>query len=270
MNPGNGRGVTFDLWETLIFDDPEKDEARGQMRCEGIRAVLSDHNIPIAMTNLMEAYEQSAPRLQTVWNRNDEVSIIDQIRMIVRLATGSSLSAELEWASFLEEAYVKPILTIPPSLNTDATEVLRAMRDRGYKIGLISNTGRSPGSALRRLLDSYGVLHFFDATVFSNEVMRRKPDRVIFDEAAHSLGVDKGHIVHIGDNPNTDFWGARNAGMQAILLDQTPPAATQWRPLSLFALSRAGQEESLLRIEQRCRIRSLDMAVELMDTMFLS
>jgi putative hydrolase of the HAD superfamily len=259
--------VTFDLWETLIFDEPRRDGARGRARYEGLHSVLADYGIKLALDDVKRGYDESAVRMQTVWNRYDEVPIIEQVQLIAELAAGHVIDLDPSWSEALEDAYVNPILSIPPKLNPEAPMILGAVKERGMKIGLISNTGRSPGASLRQLLENYGILKFFDATVFSNEVKRRKPDRVIFDYASKMLGAKNEVIVHVGDNPEADFWGARNAGMQAILLDQTPPGSTQWPPNSLFALSRASMREGASRIEPRWRIESLTQTLDLMDSM---
>lgn len=259
--------VTFDLWETLIFDEPEKDEARGRMRYESLQLALADCGIELAMEDMKRGYEQSASRLQAVWNRYEEVPIIDQIRLIVELAAGRPVTIVPAWDQALEEAYVAPIFSIPPKLNTDAPAVLEAVRSRGYKIGLISNTGRSPGVALRQLLQTHGILKFFDATVFSNELKRRKPDRMIFDHASHLLGTEMANIVHVGDDPDADFWGAKKAGMHAILLDQAMPNASRWRSDSLFFLARANRRKTVSDIEPHWRIKSLAESLDLIDSL---
>jgi len=261
--------VTFDLWETLIFDDPKNDEARGQMRYEGLQTALADYGIRLDKEDLKRGYEESGSNFQVVWDRNEEVSIIDQIALIIELASHRRVIIEPPSVQSFEAAYVDPILSIPPKLHADADGVLEAVRDRGYKIGLISNTGRSPGYALRKLLDNYGVLKFFDATVFSNEVERRKPDRAIFDYATRMLKAENAAVVHIGDNPEADYWGAKNAGMQAILLDQTPPNSSQWPPHSLFALARANRQVNAPGIDPHMRIGSLKQAVDLLDSLSL-
>jgi len=268
VKSSSNRCVTFDLWETLIFDEPHNDEVRGRKRYEGLQNVLADLGIKLALEDLKRGYDESALRLQAVWNRNEEVPIIEQIRLIVELAAGRAIPLDPSWNQPLEQAYVDPILTIPPKLNAVGPVILQAVRKRGYKVGLISNTGRSPGSALRQLLDTYGILRYFDATVFSNEVMRRKPNRVIFDCAAQMLGADNEAVVHVGDNPEADFWGARNAGMQAILLDQTPPSSSQWPPHSLFALSRANMRANMSNIDPHLRIEALTETLDVVDTLF--
>ena len=125
-----------------------------------------------------------------------------------------------------------------------------------------------PGEALRKLLNACGVLEFFDATVFSNEVLRRKPDLLIFNRAASLLRAEKKSIVHVGDNPDADFWGAKDAGMQAILLEESRPETSRWGPNSLYALGRANMRRTEESIPARLRVRSLTEVPALVDSMF--
>ena len=252
----------------MIFDTPYNDEVRGRKRYEGMWSVLADNGIKLGLEDLKRGYDESASKLQAVWNQNQEVPIMEQIRLIIRLAAGREINLDPSWSHPLEQAYVDPVLVIPPKLNSDGPTILRAVQERGYKVGLISNTGRSPASALRQMLETYGVLKYFDATVFSNEVMRRKPDRTIFDHAARMLGTENEAVVHVGDNPESDFWGARNAGMQAILLDQTPPGYDRWPPHSLYALSRANMRGDVSKIEPRWRIAALTETPDKLDSLF--
>jgi putative hydrolase of the HAD superfamily len=260
--------VTFDLWETLIFDEPDRDEARGRDRYEGLQHELADRGINLAMNEIRRGYEESANRLQEVWERNEEVSIPDQIRLIVELAAGRSITINPAVMPILEKAYIDPIFATPPKLIPEAPKVLGELRNRGYKIGLISNTGRSPGEALRRLLQTYDVMKFFDATVFSNELRQRKPDRMVFEYAAHLLGTETASVVHVGDNLDADYWGARNAGMRAILLEQEGLDTSRWRPDSLFALSKRSSRKNVSVIEPEWRIKSLAESVDLLDSLF--
>jgi FMN phosphatase YigB (HAD superfamily) len=76
----------------------------------------------------------------------------------------------------------------------------------------------TPGFILRQVLRMEGVAGFFDVLVFSDEVGVRKPERAIFDMAVEKLRAKPGEVVHIGDDPRSDVWGAKNAGFRAIHL----------------------------------------------------
>lgn len=259
--------VTFDLWETMITDEPERDRARSRMRYEGLHRALTDLGVQLSLDDLKRAYEESAPRLQAIWQRNEHVPTIEQIHLIIELASRQPavMPPYPGSAEMLEKAYVDPLFVIPPKLNKDALTALEGLRSRAHKIGLISNTGRTPGEALRRLLESYGILQFFDATVFSDEVRCRKPDRKIFEVAANRLGTDLRNMVHIGDDPEADIWGAKQAGMRALLFEHKMPDVSKWQPNSLFVLSRAHRHMSDLEVIPDRRIRSLTEALDFVD-----
>jgi putative hydrolase of the HAD superfamily len=101
-----------------------------------------------------------------------------------------------------------------------AREALEAVRRRGYKMGLICNTGRTPGSTLRKLMDRMGILGFFDVTTFSNEIMVRKPSEAAFRTTLKELGAAPKASVHVGDNPENDIAGAKRVGMRALQVMQ--------------------------------------------------
>jgi putative hydrolase of the HAD superfamily len=261
--------VTFDLWQTLIFDNPEDDGVRSEKRCENLQKVLSGLGIALPLSDLQRAHEESASHLQAIWRRNEEVSTIEQIQLIVQLASGRRMDLEgySRTVEMLQSAYVDPLFAFPPRLNQDAKETLEAMRERAHKIGLISNTGRSPGVALRRFLEGLGILKFFDVTIFSDETKCRKPNSGIFDLAARELGARPRDIVHIGDNPEADIWGAKQAGMRAVLYDYPVPEEFKRKPGSLFALSRTQRQVPDSQIVPDARIASLKDALGFVDSL---
>ena len=67
-------------------------------------------------------------------------------------------------------------------MRPEIPEVLAALREMGYKIGLISNVN-SRGQVPKNL-SQYEIKHFFDPIILSSEYGRRKPDPAIFHHAA--------------------------------------------------------------------------------------
>ncbi len=261
--------MTFDLWQTLIFDDVKTDRDRTWLRCEGLRKLLSESDIAYSTEQLMEAHEKSAAELQASWKRNQHMSTLDQVRLILQIASGDGIQLPKSKATLrkLEEAYVEPVFKYPPVLNEEAVVTLEGIRRRARKLGIISNTGRTPGSALRLVLEKFGILRFFDETIFSDEAGCRKPDRRIFDLAASELGTESRRMIHIGDNPEADIWGAKQAGMRAILFEYPVPEAFKKQPWSLFALSRTNREVPDAEIKPDARIKSLGEAVAAVDSL---
>jgi putative hydrolase of the HAD superfamily len=239
------------------------------MRCEGLRKVLSGLGLQLSLNHLLSAHEQSSLQFQTLWRRNQHISTIDQIRLILQIVTSRSidLPSDSRTVRMLESAYVDPLFTLPPQLNEDAEATLEGMRDRARKIGLISNTGRSPGVAMRKLLEKLGILKFFDVTIFSDEAGCRKPNKPIFDLAARELGAEPSETIHIGDNPEADIWGAKQAGMHAVLFDYPVPEEFKRQPGSLFVLSRADRRVPDSEIKPEARITSLKDVLGFVDSL---
>lgn len=110
-------------------------------------------------------------------------------------------------------------------LYPDAVPTLRALREAGYRLGIISNWSWN----LPELCTGLGIFAYFDAIITSARVGASKPHRAIFDYALTALGVTPAEAVQVGDNLLADVAGARAAGMHAILLarDDYPAVAAR-------------------------------------------
>lgn len=100
----------------------------------------------------------------------------------------------------------------------DAAPVMRALRDRGIKIGVLSNT-MWPRSAHEQVFSRDGVLSLIDGAVYSSEIPWVKPHPEAFRTAMRAVGVtDPGECVYVGDRPYDDVHGAKGVGMRAVLV----------------------------------------------------
>ena len=86
-----------------------------------------------------------------------------------------------------------------------------------YKLGLISDTGYSPGTHLRKLMKDNDILDYFTSFSFSNETGVSKPHEKAFNTILHELNINPSHSLHIGDIERTDVVGANNTGMISVL-----------------------------------------------------
>jgi len=94
-------------------------------------------------------------------------------------------------------------------------------------LGLICNTGRTPGTMLKIVLQRLGILDHFDALTFSDVLGIRKPDPQIFHLTLEQLKVSADRALHVGDDPSTDILGARGVGMWAVLLGSSGVSRTE-------------------------------------------
>jgi HAD superfamily hydrolase (TIGR01509 family) len=90
--------------------------------------------------------------------------------------------------------------------------LLETLRDRGLKLGLVSNAF-DPPALLHRDLEQMGIAERIDFAVFSSEVGRRKPDPALFERALEALGVRAERTLFVGDSLAADIAGAAALGM---------------------------------------------------------
>jgi putative hydrolase of the HAD superfamily len=99
-------------------------------------------------------------------------------------------------------------------LYDDVLDTLAGLRERGLKIGLLSNRGG--------VLDEFVIHHALDvdAHLTSSAHGKTKPHEAIFRRLLASLEVEPEDAVMVGDTIEDDIEGAQAIGMRAILLDR--------------------------------------------------
>ncbi|MDQ6799285.1 MAG: HAD family hydrolase [Acidobacteriota bacterium] len=203
------KAIAFDLWETLITNPPDLTHTHKEVRLERMAKILGR-----SASQLEDPYRDVWQRCQDLyWSRDKDVPCRTQIDHFLE-----AMELDLDEAATqaLEEAYALAILDFLPAVVPGALDVIRELHSRGFRLGLISNTGRTPGYALRTILERLGFAEFFDALVFSNEHGECKPQRSIFEALRKSLDVGFDEMLFVGDNLYVDVHGAQQCGMAAV------------------------------------------------------
>lgn len=187
--------VIFDLWQTLAYRDVEystTSEMLKQTKC----------NIP--KDKFVKVFEES---IQTKkWNskfwayqnlcKNMELETTEKN---VKLLMGIRDRAEEETKLYL--------YTIP---------MLKQLRDKGYKIGLISNTSVF---AIEHIKNKTELLNYIDYPLFSFDIGVIKPNLKFFKEMLKNTGYKPEETIMIGDKLNDDVLPPKELGMNAILFE---------------------------------------------------
>ena len=98
----------------------------------------------------------------------------------------------------------------------ESTETLGALKDEGFKLGIISNFDSRVYDVMKEL----GIDKYFDFFIISSEAGFAKPEAEIFRIALDKAGASPSECLHIGDNLNNDFHSPRTVGIKALLLDR--------------------------------------------------
>ena len=211
------RAVIFDLWNTLICDDPEISEQRNQLRLRSAQETLATIGHAYNAVDIEAAFLAAGTELARIHETERDISMRGRTVLYLR-HLDSDLAERLDDDAWLrlDEALLTPALTHRPPMLPGAVELLAELKASGLKVGLISNAGITPGVVLARIMDDMGLGRHFDLTVFSDEVELSKPAPAIFAHALNELGLAPDEAVFVGDQPVLDVQGARRAGMWMV------------------------------------------------------
>jgi putative hydrolase of the HAD superfamily len=125
----------------------------------------------------------------------------------------AGVSASADFLASYFKAWDPHTLTDP-----DALPLLRELRQRGIKVGVLSNT-MWPRSAHEQIFVRDEVLELIDGAVYTSEIDWVKPHLEAFRAAMAAVGEsDPAACVFVGDRPYDDVHGAKSAGMRAVLI----------------------------------------------------
>ncbi len=210
------RAVTFDLWHTLVYLPPEEESAYMARLSDAAVDVLASAPVlagrsPAGREELRARFDEESGRAVRAAHEGRSVSPEAQI------AAAGRAAGRAPAAGAYTEAIGRLLASTKFVVEPSAVGVLRTLRSRGYRIGLVSNTVGEPGRLLRRTLASFGLDREIEAFVFSDEHPWAKPAPQIFEEALRLLGVRADHAAHVGDSW-PDIEGARRAGFRGRIL----------------------------------------------------
>jgi HAD superfamily hydrolase (TIGR01549 family) len=135
-----------------------------------------------------------------------------------RAAIGGVLSALETTVDGLTDALYERLIAPDAWLPYADTEpVLRALRDAGVRIGVVSNIGWDIRGSFRH----HDLHRYVQSYTLSFEHGREKPDPAFFASACQSLDVAPEAALMVGDNPVADG-GAARAGLGAYILPGAP------------------------------------------------
>lgn len=83
-------------------------------------------------------------------------------------------------------------------------DVLKKLKEDGFKLGIISNTGNETSDDVNAALGESGILIYFDPEIliYSNDIGLDKSTREIFDLAIERSGIDAESCFYVGENSN--------------------------------------------------------------------
>jgi len=207
----NVKGVIFDLDETLIDDFVGLEKAHRAVAKElhryvsGQGAKVSEEALFSKVTELDDKMNMKRKYIRNDW----WPLLLEQLGVKVELPLEIlDRLTLLYWETFADNTELYP----------DTEETLRYLKDKGYRLGIITDTDGTRGIKKMRL-SRLKIVKFFDSIVIAGEdTPKTKPDPNPYLIVAKELGVGPEECVFVGDKPFTDIDGGNKAGMRTVLL----------------------------------------------------
>jgi FMN phosphatase YigB (HAD superfamily) len=216
--------ITFDYWNTLVTE--ERGHLRGR-RLSAWAGIFEDTGFALERQHLEAAFDATWQAYVSSWQANQQfLAAQAAVHCIEQL--GVDVPDDVHAA--LVEAFTNAGEGAELHLTPHVGEVVKELVGRGVRLGIVCDVGFTPSHVLRAHLEGAGLLDYFSAWAFSDEVGVYKPERQIFDHVLGELGgVAPDQVAHVGDLRRTDVAGAREMGMVSVryagVFDDSPEGA---------------------------------------------
>jgi putative hydrolase of the HAD superfamily len=202
------KAIGFDLFNTLITVEPHTlGEAMNRLFCS-----LEKSGFAIDYEPFKQRYRQAAVKFIEE-ARQDGRETHNRFWICTALNTlGYNISPDDPRIAAAVDGYFSAFF--PHCRLVPGTKEMLESLSGQYLIGLLSNFTHPP--AAREIMKMVGLTPFFDKVLISGDLGYRKPHPSVFQQLIDTLKVEKKRILYIGDDPESDILGARQAGLQPV------------------------------------------------------
>jgi len=211
------KNVLFDLGDTLWHFPkmPPADVIRGETM-RRIGGLLGSWGIPLEgdLRFIGREIRLGVERADRAAYESDLVSP-DFNEVVRQIAAGMGLDLTYEQAAQLWDAWNLGGLTLGRTMFDDAFETLDWLRDRGVRLGCVTNRVFG-GPRFDEELRELGLDKYFECVAVSCDIGYMKPHPRIFEHAFEQMGIDPSETAMVGDSLRADVEAAQALGMTSI------------------------------------------------------
>ncbi len=189
------RGIIFDLFHTLVSLEASQAPGHGTAEILGIDPELwYQHWLNDPDDYVLGLTPVEIPIRRLAKQLNPAVTE-EQIQEVLKSR---------------HERFRHTLLNVDP----ETLDSLRQLREKGFKLGLISNCGEDE---IAHWSES-PLAPLFDAVAFSCVVKLKKPDPRIYLLTTKNLNLQPRECLYVGNGGSDELTGASDAGMTPVLL----------------------------------------------------
>jgi putative hydrolase of the HAD superfamily len=216
METGRGRytAILFDMGYTLIeFEPPQEVIVQEALRAAGAERSVDEIKAAVALV-FGEYYRDAATATFPATEAYDEEAQSKLARgMLAQLGLETDERALQTYTEALESRFSQPGVIRP---YPEVVEVVETLGRQGYRLGIISNWSWN----LRQRVAQVRLDGYFEIVWASAYAGCNKPHPGIFSQVLAQMGIAPDCTLYVGDSYRHDVVGARNAGLEVVLLDR--------------------------------------------------
>jgi putative hydrolase of the HAD superfamily len=214
---------SFDLWLTLIKSNPTFKKERALY-------FYRNYN---SLNKSIEEVELAFRHIDSMCNSINEATghniDAEEMYLMVIYSINNSLDAfkEIDTKKMYFEIEVLILKYSPQIFSSETILCLDKIRQKkDVTLSILSNTAFIKGDTLKKILEKLDIAKYFDFQIYSDQVSFSKPNIEIFKLLLDQINLFRGNntvtkqeVLHIGDNPNADIFGAESFGIKAFQIN---------------------------------------------------
>lgn len=201
--------ITIDLWNTIF-----NNKSYSERRISHFSQFLQKRENFIPFEKLRNAFDTKFHFSEVTFEDINYRHIYTEDR-ILKVVTEISIELHQTDLEILKKDFESMMLQDPPTLKKGVKSTLEILAP-DFKIGLISNTGVTPGHIISEVFERFDILQYFDETIYSDETGYFKPHPKMFEILLEKFNCKPQNAIHIGDMLETDIRGAKECDMFAV------------------------------------------------------
>lgn len=205
--------IFFDMGNTLLhFHHGKSDDEKDAEGLIHLTSYLQKFNKNIMIKNVRDDFFN--PWMDGIDDRSKtfkEYPIEDFLNpFLKKYNVELTLNECIEGIKLFYTEYIEQVV-----FEKDILHTLSTLKNKGYKIGVISNTCYYD-DVMKECFKKVGIYDCIDSFTFSYSLRIGKPSLEIFKSAMKKMGVSPNEAIMVGDNLRSDVKPALDLGMKAI------------------------------------------------------
>lgn len=221
---------SFDLWLTLIKSNPDFKK----LRANYFHNQFNPHKKPLLeIEQIIRNVDVWANKTNEITGKNIDSDELYSL-VLSQICNGDILFSHTDLMEIMNEINNLLFEHLPTVYSDDTIATLTEIKSKeNISLSILSNTGFIPSTILHQVLKCLDLNTFFDFQLYSDEYNMSKPNIDFFKMMHQNVNnlrkseIDKTQIIHVGDNPIADIIGAKEYGIQSLLVNSNNTSIKQ-------------------------------------------